>query len=85
MTTFFIAAGAVAFFILGLSITLMRKGRHLQGDVGENDDMKRMGLECTTKAALSEEAALRGEELCSDPGSGCGSCGTTICHNTDGK
>lgn len=60
MLTFIIAIIAVALLVLGLSITLIRKGRNLQGDVGENDDMKRLGLECTSQAIRREEAELRG-------------------------
>lgn len=76
MITFLIAIVAVALFVLGLSITLMRKGRPLQGDVGENDDMKRLGLECTTKAARREEAELRGEPYTDIDGCGLGTCGS---------
>lgn len=77
MLVFFIAIIAVALFVLALSITLIYKGRPMQGDVGDNDDMKRMGLECTSRTALAEEAALRGEvcpEITGCGGSLCSSC-----------
>lgn len=45
--TFFIAIIALALFVLGLSITLIRKGRNIQSDVGSNDEMKRRGVACT--------------------------------------
>lgn len=45
--TFFIAIVALALFVLGLSITLIRKGRNLQSDVGSNEHMKLRGVECT--------------------------------------
>lgn len=79
MTTFIIAVIAVAFLVLGLSITLIRKGRPLQGDVGENDEMKKRGLECTTVAIRREEAQLRGEDVTGKNyscGSDCGNCNT---------
>lgn len=76
MTTFYIAIGAVAFFMLGLSLTLMRKGRNIQGDVGENDDMRRLGLECTSQAILREQAELRGETCVPAEGCATGSCST---------
>ncbi|CDN31366.1 hypothetical protein BN938_1273 [Mucinivorans hirudinis] len=63
MATFIIAIISIALFILGLSITLMRKGRHIQGDVGDNDAMCKLGLECSVRTALMEEAALRGETV----------------------
>lgn len=78
MVTFFIAVFSIAFFILGLSITLIRKGRNLQGDVGENDEMRKRGLECTSQAIRREEAELRGTEyVCTD--GDCGSCSTKRC------
>lgn len=73
MELFFITLIALVLFVVGLSITLIRKGRDLQGDVGENDQMKARGLECTTRAALREEAELRGECLDQIPELGCSS------------
>lgn len=77
MITFIIAVVAVALFVLGLSITIIRKGRPLQGDVGENDEMRKRGLECTTAAIRREEAELRGEDTVGKDyscGSDCGTC-----------
>lgn len=79
MITFIIAIVAVALFVLGLSITMIRKGRPLQGDVGENDDMKKLGLECTTAAIRRQDAELRGEDTTGKNyscGSDCGNCTT---------
>ncbi|MEF9949859.1 MAG: hypothetical protein RR980_03045 [Mucinivorans sp.] len=69
MLTFIVAIIAVAFLMLALSITQIRKGHDLQGDVGNNDEMKARGLDC----------ALKGEDLhgCqNDEGKddGCASC-----------
>lgn len=52
MMTFIIAVAAVALMIVGLSITLMRKGHNIQGDVGDNDKMKELGLKCALKEEL---------------------------------
>lgn len=81
MTTFLIAIVAIALFMVGLSITLMRRGRNLQGDVGENDDMKRLGLECTSQTIRREEAALRGEEYVPLSGCATGSCASCKEHS----
>ena len=62
MLIFLISLAAVALFMLGLSITLIRTGRDLQGDVGSNDEMKKRGLECTSAQIRREEAALRGSD-----------------------
>ncbi|MFI3261724.1 MAG: hypothetical protein R3Y26_02320 [Rikenellaceae bacterium] len=48
----------VAMMVLGLSITQIRKGRDLQSEVGENDEMKRRGLKCASQEMIEEEKAL---------------------------
>lgn len=71
-----IAIIAVSFMILGLAITRIRKGRDIQTDVGSNDDMRKLGLICTSKTFAHEEKVLRGETKldlkdCDDGCSGC--------------
>lgn len=70
VTTFLIAIGAVALFIIGLSITLMRKGHNIQTDVGDNDEMRKLGLKCTV------EEFGNGEKCPSDDGGCCTHCDT---------
>ncbi|MFI3268134.1 MAG: hypothetical protein R3Y51_05400 [Rikenellaceae bacterium] len=48
----------VALMVLGLSITQIRKGRDLQSEVGENDEMKKRGLKCASQEMIEEEKAL---------------------------
>lgn len=71
-----VALIAVGLFILGLAITRIRKGRDLQSDVGSNDEMKKKGLICTSKAIKQEERAIRegnnfNPKDCDDNCSGC--------------
>ena len=40
--TVIVAVAAVALMVLGLSITQIRKGRDIQSEVGENDEMKKL-------------------------------------------
>lgn len=66
---------AVALLILGLAITIIRKGRPMQSEVGENDEMKKRGLSCASDQFRQEEAELRGTDC--DTFSSCkGGCGT---------
>lgn len=70
-----IAVVSVALLVLGLSITIIRKGRYMQSEVGENDEMKKRGLKCASEEFRKEEAELMGTEC--DPLTSCGgSCGT---------
>lgn len=52
----------VGLMVLGLSITQIRKGHDLQSEVGENDEMKKRGLDCASHQILREERELRGED-----------------------
>lgn len=49
MGLFLAAIVAVALLVVGLSITLMRKGHNIQGEVGENPEMRSLGLDCALK------------------------------------
>lgn len=57
------AIGAIALFVLGYSITYFFRGRHIQTDVGDNDQMKALGLKCTSQEIRENEADLRGVPL----------------------
>lgn len=78
LITVLIAIGAVALFVLGLSITLLRKGHDLESDVGSNREMKRRGIECASAQIRREEAERLGNKSYSPEGcdGSCGSCGT---------
>ncbi len=74
MLTFLIAVGAVALMMLGLSITLMRKGHNIEGDVGDNREMKKLGLKCTIEEMSGghDECPAAGEQCCSHCDIECG-------------
>lgn len=71
-----ISIAALAFFVLGLSITLIRKGHNIENDVGSNRDMQRLGLECASAQIRREEAERTGRKsyLSEGCGGGCDSC-----------
>ena len=70
-----IAILAVGFFALGLSLTLMIKGHHIDSDISTNKDMQRLGIKC----AVQETREMDGSASCSESASplqGCtGNCG----------
>lgn len=84
---FLIAVVAVGLFVLGLSITLMRKGHDLESDVGSNRDMKRLGIECASAQLRREEAERTGRGSYAAEGcdGGCGTCGVATCGASDGS
>ena len=77
-----ISVGAIAFFVVGLSLTLIFKGHHIDSEISTNKDMQRMGIKC----AVQETREMDGTASCSEgasPLQGCsGSCGACdIDHN----
>ena len=65
---------AVGFFVLGLSLTLLIKGHHIDSEISTNKDMQRLGIKC----AVQETREMDGSAACSDnasPLQGCaGNC-----------
>lgn len=94
MIIFIITVIALGLFVLGLSITLMRKGHNIQGDVGENDAMRERGLECTASVIRREQLELEGRsdqeiakimgEQCTGCCSSCGGSGECATDGEDG-
>lgn len=70
-----VAIVVVGLLVLGLSITILRKGHYMQSEVGENEEMKKRGLKCASEEFRKEEAELSGTE-CDTLTSCGGSCGT---------
>ena len=68
---------AVGFFVLGLSLTLMIKGHHIDSEISTNKDMQRLGIKC----AVQETREMDGSASCSEEASplqdcsgNCGAC-----------
>ncbi len=71
-----IAVGAVALFVVGMSLTLMIKGHHIKSEIADNDEMKKRGIQCAAAQFREEEnAAGKGPEICRD--GDCNSCNTS--------
>ncbi len=60
--TILFAIGAVAFMFIGLSITRIRKGHDIQGEVGENPDMKKLGLDCAIRDMEKASAVVKDKD-----------------------
>lgn len=78
------AIAAVGFFIVGLSLTLMIKGHHIDSEISTNKDMQRLGIKC----AVQETREADGWAACSDHSAapGCtGNCSACDIDHTAGK
>ncbi len=79
LTIILIAIGAVAFFVLAMSLTLIFKGHHIDSEISTNKDMQRLGIKCAVQETREDMA----NENCDDnPCSGnCAGC--DIEHSTN--
>ena len=68
-----VAIAAVAFFVIGLSLTLMIKGHHIESEISTNKNMQRLGIKCAVQETREDMAAEDCEEdsLCSGNCAGC--------------
>ncbi|WP_297447582.1 hypothetical protein [uncultured Alistipes sp.] len=85
---FLIAAAAVAFFVLGLSLTIIFKGHYMKSEIGDNEHMKARGIDCASRQIRREEEALRGRASAPGEGcsaGGCSSCSSVRCENESPK
>lgn len=78
--TILIAIGAVAFFTIAMSLTLLIKGHHIKSEIADNPNMQKLGIKCTSQQFREEERRTKGTQACGLPSDcnspGCGSCGT---------
>ena len=56
------AVGAVAFFVAGMSLTLMLKGHHIDSEISTNKEMRRRGDEPIEKHELIKCAVQESRE-----------------------
>ena len=81
LIVFLFALGAVALFVVGMSLTLMIKGHNIDSEISTNKNMQRLGI----KSAVQEPREEAGPAASSDasPLSGSsGNCGANdIEHN----
>ena len=65
------AIGAVALFVVGMSITIIFKGHFIDSEISTNKNMQKLGIKC----AVHETREDMGMADCSDDAAGCsGNC-----------
>ncbi|MBR7183331.1 MAG: hypothetical protein IKD41_05000 [Alistipes sp.] len=78
LTVILIAIGAVAFFALAMSLTLIFKGHHIESEISTNPNMKKLGIKCAVQETREDIAA----ESCDTDSVCTGNCaGCDIDHN----
>lgn len=76
------AIGAIAFFGIALSITLMVKGHHIESEISTNPNMKKLGIKCAVQETREDMAAdsCETDSVCTGNCAGC-----DIDHNSVNK
>lgn len=64
LTVFLFAVLFVGLFVLGMSLTLMIKGRNIDSEIATNKNMQRLGIRC----AVQESREDSGQTDCTDVG-----------------
>ena len=49
------AVAAVGLFVLGMSLTLMIKGHHIDSEISTNKNMQRLGIKCAVQETREED------------------------------
>ncbi len=66
-----VSVGFVAFFVVGLSLTLIFKGHNLDSEISTNKNMQELGIRCAVQESRTDEQGVD----CDNVGVGChGSC-----------
>lgn len=76
---FLITLGAVAFFVIGLSLTIIFKGHYMDSEIGENQHMKERGIRCASQQMREEEALLRQGAAAPSNATNCSTTGCASC------
>lgn len=65
--------GAVAFFGVALSITLIFKGHHIESEISTNPNMKKLGIKCAVQETREDMAAddCESDNICTGNCAGC--------------
>ena len=70
------SAAAVGLFVLGMSLTLMIKGHHIDSEISTNKNMQRLGIKCAVQETLEADGSAECSDTAALPGctGNCGAC-----------
>ncbi len=65
------AIAAVALFVVGMSLTLMIKGHHIESEISTNKNMQRLGIKCAVQESREDSGQTDCNDVCSGNCSAC--------------
>ncbi len=70
-------AAAVGLFVVGMSLTLLFKGHHIDSEISTNKNMQRLGIKCAVQETREADGTADCRPGHDDLPAGCsGSCGS---------
>ena len=69
-----IAVVLVAFFVVGMSLTLIFKGHNIKSEISDNEHMKERGIKCAVQETLELDGKKSEEDCLGCSAGNCGSC-----------
>lgn len=55
LTIILITIGAVGFFVIAMSLTLMIKGHYIDGEISTNKNMQKLGIRCAVQETRDDD------------------------------
>ncbi len=72
LIVFLYCLGAVAIFVVGLSITLIFKGHFVDSEIATNKNMQNLGIRCAVQESRTDEQGVSCNDVgCSGNCAGC--------------
>jgi hypothetical protein len=66
MVVLLFSVGAVVLFVVGMSLTLMIKGHHIDSEIATNKNMQARGITCAVQDAHAGHKGSSGDPSCAD-------------------
>ncbi len=67
-----IAIGAIGFFVLAMSLTLIIKGHHIDGEISTNKNMQKLGIRCAVQETRDDDGTANCHDVgCTGNCAGC--------------
>ena len=68
-----VSIGAVALFVVGLSITIIAKGHFIDSEISTNKNMQKLGIKCAVQETREDMAAddCESDNICTGNCAGC--------------
>ncbi len=79
------AVAAVGFFVIGMSLTLMIKGHHIESEISTNKNMQKLGIKCAVQETREDMGMVDCDPSTSSSSACTGNCAACDIEHEPGK